>query len=448
MNRLPGTSQNPYPLEYGNSPTKKAKTDQEKQPKSPIDIQLEQVTNTFNVAVTLMGLNRKRYNSVVALLPRDVCRYIVKMTFPSHLKPASKTITAEEFSKLISKTPLLKSVDLRKYRYIKAESVIALAKRSPGLESIKCRVVSDDAVTALAKHCPRLKHIHIENSLLTEKSLQTLGRLRELTSLYLRLDVNKDDDLYFEALSTLIQQLPNLEKFKGGANNDVLIALANNCKGLTHLETLESAAVGEENCVTDDAFKTFARQCPNIRSITLNGLTVITNETLSALAWNCHNLQSVKLYSCDHISDRGVVELTEQCKHLKKLDVSGEFDPPKEITVETVYAVNKNLVNLRHFGIDYYDITDEVMIAFAERHPEVTKLSLNGTLITDATIIALATHCHKLVEVNLGATDITEKGVEALIENCPHLKKCFIFGMDMEKWHPSLEAKYPNIKFD
>lgn len=421
---------------------KKAKTDEETPSKSPHDIQLEQVTNTFNVAITLLGLNRRRFGSVMSLVPRDVCREIVKMTFPKHLEPVDKEIKDDEFLKLISKTPLLKSVNLGGCccAKITSKSVKALAKRSPGLEWIKC-YPDDNSVEALATDCPHLKHIDLfirhHRGMFSDRSLKALENCRELTSLTL----DYLNFYSFEALIPLIQKLTHLKEYKGYVNNELLMKLAEHCPGLTDLELHERPS----DPINDEVFKIVAPKLFKIQSIALRSLDAITNETLYALGGHCHELESVTVERCVGVTDQGAIYLTEWCNRLQSLSLDFQG---RKIGDETVYAVNKNLGGIKRFSVLFCNISDDALIAFAKTHPQLTHLRVGGQhnfMEAEKALTAFAIHCHDLVEVVFDKDFTFEESVEALIKNCPHLKRCVTMHTDRSR--SLYRAKYPNIQF-
>lgn len=383
MNSLPGISQPYDPLESGNPLAKKSKTDQETPKKSAQDIQSEKAVNIYNVAVTILGINRRR-PSILAQLPRDVCRLIVKMTFPGHLMPIGDYITDNEFLELISKTRLITSVDLLRCRNLSIKSVIGLSKF-------------------------------------------------KLTSLCLPyLDVPS-----FEAVVTLIQKLPNLKKYMGHANNEVLIALANHCPDLIHLEV--SGRI--EDSITDDVFKIVAPKFFKIQSIALSNLARITDKTLNELADHCHNLESVAVVYSKRMRNGDAKTLIEKCNRLKLLEFTDIFDD------STLYAANKNLGGITHLSLSQSFNSEEALIAFAITHPQLTHLKLDTALfVSEKTLLSFATHCPKLVEVVFKGTRTTEESFTALIHNCPQLKRCVTQYTDFNK--PFLKEKYPHIKFE
>lgn len=351
----------------------------ETEPKSP--------ANPYKAAVTFLGIRARRY-SMMDKIQKEICRDIAKMFFCT-LKPANKDIYDHEFLELISNVRPYTYVDLSGCRYLTVESVKGLAKRFPFLRRIKC-FGDFSSIEALSKNCLHLKQIDLTalqyQGQLTDLSLKALESFQELTSLSLGLM----RDYSFGGLTTLIENLPKLKKYKGVASFEVLMVMAQTCKGLTDLNVYQR----DEYPIRDAGFKFLASQCPNIRSIKLDCLSKITDETLSALASNCTNLESVKLIGCDNISEKGIIDLTENCKRLKKLTLDD--------------------------------------------------LHLGNTRITDQTLFALATHCHELVEIYMQDTQITEKGIAALIENCPHLRTCLV-GSEFQS---PLRTKYPHIKFD
>ncbi len=368
---------------------------------SPVSTAPKLFGDPLKGAITFLGI-RKYRTSLLNNAPIDICREIVKMNF-CRLVPANKNITDKVFLELISKVRILTSVDLTDCKKLTTVSVMQLANRSStSLLRIKCSGDFNDNTDAF-----------------------------KLLSLY----------------------IPSIN--------------------------------------LDAALKFLALKCPNLRSINFDDSKKITDKTLSDFALNCQNLESVELHNCDNLDGEGLIELTEKCKlksfslwngrqhitydhiipviarncqnlesitlrllhdqiilfteHCKKLKSIMIFgDDTSDMTIS---AMNKNLHDVRSLNLYAWNISDDSMVPFAEKHTKMTHLYLCENIgITDKTLFALSDHCHELIEIDLQETSVTEEGIERLINSCLSLRACY---MEYDKMFQSpLRAKYPYIKFE
>jgi hypothetical protein len=160
---------------------------------------------------------------------------------------------------------------------------------------------------------------------------------------------------------------------------------------------------------------------------------IVGDDTVIAIAENCVGLTSIYLDGCEYITDAAVIAIAERYAGLTTINL----DFCDNMTDTAVIALAESCAGLTTIALDSCEnITDAAVIALAEGCAGLTSINLAlCDNITDAAVIALAKGCAGLTWINLegdqgdeDGNNITDTAVIALAEMCDYLKHCCCWG--------------------
>lgn len=253
----------------------------------------------------------------------------------------------------LAKFPTLKIVDL--YRaHITDVGLSPFTQNSPNLETINLSrtKVTDVGISALLAACTKLKSLDLSNTEITGEGLANLGVvLQELTTINLTYNIH----------------------------------------------------------LTDMGLAAFAKVCPNLKSINLEG-TKITGAGLTQLSKYCQELTSINL-SCSQISNIEKIHFWPKLKianfYLTKLNDSGLIELAKACS------------NLDVLKLTCTDISDIGLAELAKNTPSLTTIYLNKTQVTAFGLELIAKACNKLSRI---VSQLPEKHITLLRINYPNIE--------------------------
>jgi hypothetical protein len=265
-----------------------------------------------------------------------------------------KNFTCNEIIKWIVVNDLAKhiiSLDLGDCELIDNISISNVAKNCPGLKTLSvfdCYKVSDLSIIKIATQCSALTSIDLRFCNITAESIDKIGDLKELATLYIGSDFKRvtnplvaritekhNDGSSFKKLTKLdLGDCSYLDKIVfrdlmngiGGQLTSLNISrcselgyfsldyIGDNCKKLSLLNL--------QYLKTTDKFFKLATGCKLLTSLNLfgNGDTV-TDETIRLFADNCKNLKHLDVGECKLTHD-AIVFLTA-CPKLERLGIVG-----------------------------------------------------------------------------------------------------------------------------
>ncbi|XP_044005432.1 uncharacterized protein LOC122850340 [Aphidius gifuensis] len=189
------------------------------------------------------------------------------------------------------------------------------------------------------------------------------------------LEFIKIDELNSESTIKLTK-LENLNYLKFGftnhINEEVMVAILNNCKKLKHLVIHGSNIV--EASIFDDLSK-----LQYIENLNLAFSSKLGDSAMIAIAENCRLLKCLNIENCS-ITSTGYIALTS-LKNLKKLNVGSNDNVEDNFIVKLrgIKSLNCSVCN---------KLTDAGVIQFIKNNPDLEFLDISNANVTINTIIA------------------------------------------------------------
>ncbi|XP_044001943.1 F-box/LRR-repeat protein 2-like [Aphidius gifuensis] len=204
---------------------------------------------------------------------------------------------------------------------------------------------SDALIENIIKYCNNLKFINIDN--LTSESIIKLTKLENLN--YLKFGYSND------------------------INDEVMVAVSNNCKKLKHL------VLHVYNKVEASLFDGLSK-LQYIESLNLALCWEIEDSAIIAIAENCKLLKSLNLRECHLITSTALIALTN-LKNLKELNVGSNDNVEDNFIVKL-----RGIKSLNCSGCN--KLTDAGVIPFIKNNPDLESLDISNTNVTTDTIVA------------------------------------------------------------
>lgn len=212
---------------------------------------------------------------------------------------------------------------------------LAVALYCPNLCILNCDAKfahADSTLSALLQGCPLLQEIYLKDSWLAQESCEALAS--SLGSHLLSLHNCGTLCGRPNAVRSFARHCPNLRSLwmysmPGQITDDIAELLAQHCTGLEKLD------LGHCNA-SPHAILTIAAACPRLRMFNMN-FKVLKEADLIAVMTSCPHLPHLKVDFCNAVTDRSLQLLPQLCPHIT------------------------------HLWLDYCTFGEEIMILIAER---------------------------------------------------------------------------------
>jgi hypothetical protein len=179
------------------------------------------------------------------------------------------------------------------------------------------------------------------------------------------------------------------------------------------------------------------RVSPSLTSITLSD-ACLSDTTLALCAQHCPLLEEIGVVSGGNgVTSAGIMQLLKPGNRLRRVRLSG----CTELSDEVILAFAEHCPLVRVLVCPELGLSDDAVVQLAQGCPELLLVDLKGTSVGDAGVTALATHCTGLRYLNLTAcSNVTTLGVRALSEHCRHLTTLFLPSHFQTESLPALKA--------
>jgi hypothetical protein len=207
----------------------------------------------------------------------------------------------------------------------------------------QCTAVTDSTLELLGRCSPELHRLDLWGlGLITD---QGLGALAAGCMALQHLDVSRCPSLTDAGLAKIpaqCHQLRHLAFASCHAGTDTLLALGAHCAQLCHL----NANYSQQGRVADPGLLAVANGCPALRHLEVCSSPGITDVSLIALAGSCARIEHVDFSACPRVSDFGVKALAKHCPMLTDVYLGG-----CAVTDESVAALRSNCPSLHYLFI-------------------------------------------------------------------------------------------------
>lgn len=287
----------------------------------------------------------------------------------------------------------------------------------------------NDSFIAELTPLKKLKNVQIENTSITNKSLEILKEFPEIRILRLQRNMDIDNDAFdilkdFPKLTDLrmlhsnisssgifdLELLKNLKSLDARAlpvDNIVLSLL----EGLTELEIIKLSG----NAIGDEGIASLAENNKKLRMIELQD-TVISSESATHFS-EMKNLKGLKIFRADNFGAEGVAGLGA-ITGLETLELRN-MTASNDAILELKNLKNLTLLQLSELrGIDDSIAIIELMKAL----PKLNRVDFFAMPVDDSLAEQLS-KMDGLKNISLRATSVSDKGLEALakLPNLTHL---------------------------
>lgn len=323
---------------------------------------------------------------------------------------------------LVEMCPGLTRVSFDSCGNITDSAVLVLADRCSGLTHAdfgRCSKLTDAALRALADKCRELTHANFSwcDTLTNAGVLELADKCRGLT----HADFLGCDKLTDAGVLVLVAKCPGLTHasfgFCKGVTSAALLALAENGSTITRASFYELG-------LTDAVVLAVADKCRGLTHVEFGGNYQLTDAAAVALADKCHGLTHVDFGSCGNLTDKAVLALADRCTGLTHAD----FGHCGKLTDAAVLALTDKCRGLTHVNFSgSINLTDAAVLALADKCPGLTDANFEECEhLTDAAAISLATNCSNMIFVNFrGCLKLTDAVALALADSCPGLTNVF-----------------------
>jgi hypothetical protein len=246
------------------------------------------------------------------------------------------------------------------------------------------------------------------------------------------LEVYKSSAMTDQAARTFARRCPQMECFK--TNSSLLsaatfLSLPKGWKGLKCLH------VGFIEDLTDEIVHRFAKSCPQLEELSLEGYItdvdsghpLLTDGSLIALGRNCPQLESLVVNNAGSdtpFTEEGFVAIANGCSKLKHFEVGCHM----VFTDDSLIALAEKCPQLEFLDLQDNSLTDEGLLEAAKHRPNFKHLFLEqgpnwteNNLSLTVGLTAIVEHSSKLCNLNVpeGSPDL----VRTLSQDCPKLER-------------------------
>ena len=211
-----------------------------------------------------------------------------------------------------------------------------------------------------------------------------------------------------------------------GANQ--VTALLRRCDGLRYVSMR-----GDRPLVDDQLVVALMAYCTSLRSLTLTSGS-LTDSAVAAMVRVHAGLVELNFACQEKLTDVALCAIAKHLPKLELLDVS--FLRSNGISDDGVIALAQKCTALKTLRLCAIPVTDAALLAVAEHCPELRVLSVGGCYhISDTGVIALVQRCAALKSLDLENTRITDDAVSAAAKNCPYLEELHLGALECDfKW--------------
>ena len=211
-----------------------------------------------------------------------------------------------------------------------------------------------------------------------------------------------------------------------GANQ--VTALLRRCDGLRYVSMR-----GDRPLVDDQLVVALMAYCTSLRSLTLTSGS-LTDSAVAAMVRVHAGLVELNFACQEKLTDVALCAIAKHLPKLELLDVS--FLRSNGISDDGVIALAQKCTALKTLRLCGIPVTDAALLAVAEHCPELRVLSVGGCYhISDTGVIALVQRCAALKSLDLENTRITDDAVSAAAKNCPYLEELHLGALECDfKW--------------
>ncbi|XP_069110695.1 uncharacterized protein [Argopecten irradians] len=209
--------------------------------------------------------------------------------------------------------------------------------------SIHCKDIPDDVAHSLLS----LKDITLKRISLCDCSLITqasfIGMENFTTLVSLSLDYTKADDNALEQISRTCPKLRSLSVEGCSLVTDVgFVHIAEHCKELRDLfvNSLEMQSPEGRN-ITDLGLSSLAQGCQRLGRLVINKCPGVSSTGLTAVAKHCRDLEEISVAECLSVTDESVMALAVHSSNLRKVNLNSCL----QVTSD---AVSKLVVGCEH----------------------------------------------------------------------------------------------------
>lgn len=254
-------------------------------------------------------------------------------------------VTGAGIAAVCSKCNLLNSLRVDQCTDVSDASLHAIcgSGRLQVLTLGQCTAVTDNTLELLARCSPQLVRLDLWGL-----GLVTDGGLRAIAAGCLaleHLDVSRCPRLTDAGLAEVparCHRLRHLAFASCHAGTDTLAAVGAHCQALEHL----NANYSQQGRVSDVGLVAVANGCPALRHLEVCSSSGITDVSLVALAHNCRRIEHVDFSACPRVSDSGVNALATHCPTLTDVYLGG-----CAVTDESVESLRSNCFHLHYLFI-------------------------------------------------------------------------------------------------
>ncbi|CAO3601142.1 unnamed protein product [Absidia cylindrospora] len=225
-----------------------------------------------------------------------------------------------------------------------------------------------------------------------------------------------------------------------------------------HLGNLAALHIPNARRITDKSIKQLATYCPHLTSLQLVEAS-ITNTSIQTLAQHCPHLHTLSVVACPRLTCN-MLSLLIDYPSLTQLEIGTHPDTKENWMTSTATTAMTDMTRLHHlttlsitgtplpftrfllsaihpdtgkapcwphlveFTTDDQDggIDDDLLIAFLQSHPDLTRFCFGTGLATDALLDAIPTLLPKVKYLGFkDNTVITARSLRRLIQRCPLL---------------------------
>jgi hypothetical protein len=225
-----------------------------------------------------------------------------------------------------------------------------------------------------------------------------------------------------QALIALARDCGNLRELSVAGSRSVtdatLAAVAQQCPHLSHLN------VSNTTRVTDASILEIAARCHALRALDVSHTSAISNVSLAAIAVHCPALQSLNVsYTGGRVGDAAMGRVARGCRGLTHVDAGHTRGAISDVSV---IILAECCSALEHLSVASTDgaVTDAAIFIIAERSGNLKHLDLSGTHgVTDSSVALVGRSCTALEWLSVANSGgaITDRGVTVVARHCPGL---------------------------
>lgn len=201
--------------------------------------------------------------------------------------------------------------------------------------------------------------------------------------------------------------------------------------------------------ITDDGFKTFIENLPNVEMLNLNSCWLLTDKSVALLATSCPNLVKLDLSNCRKVSDIGLLKLLDEkatrghsglqslllpyCKKVSDMTMAylAEFcsETLEELDIQRCTRISdqgfakwteKKFLNLKSVNLtDCSFLTDKAISYLVTAAPNITSLTLSFCCaLSDSAIEGLMTLSHlKSLDASFCGAAVSDVSIPSLLNS-------------------------------